>query len=459
MLKRFAALLLSIMLCLGVAVAEEGYQAEITWTLQPEGIRNFLQENFDVSESRLEGLAEELIKLVEGMKVSMTSTAAMDELYSAFTLNDDLLLDMWVRASGNSSEFTSNLLDQHYIRLDATEEALAQQAQMTTALAAVDWAEVWTQIQDVAQSWLDSHSSAAEQGCFDGDAYLNGVLRHTARFNDKDIAELLTHVRNVLDFFGVTGALCSVPEYSELISAMETVNQDAAQQNRYSYVLHRVYNADASLLGCSLIVLEGEEQVTTLSLGLGKDKLHGVWGYGLNGSNVYIDVLLSADVQDHDGLFTMTLYHDPLREGFQAVAARYDSVKYAVEGHLDWNSTDSMTAWQLEMEALTLEEGITGNRILVDGSFDAQTADFSTLVGWYQVANSYEEANPYATMTIKGGKGEVQAMDLSGMTLIDYSDPVEGERKVMEIINQTATELGVKLFKIIPSQLLIMLMY
>ena len=67
-----------------------------------------------------------------------------------------------------------------------------------------------------------------------------------------------------------------------------------ALENAYRYQLSLVYDENDALVGVSLTALEGDKQLSTLSIGPVEDGLVAVWGYGMGGVNYYLRLILLA---------------------------------------------------------------------------------------------------------------------------------------------------------------------
>ena len=68
-------------------------------------------------------------------------------------------------------------------------------------------------------------------------------------------------------------------------------------------------------------------------------------------------------------------------------------------------------------------------------------------------------SNPDLTVSLRGGKVEATPMDFSELKEIDMlSESAETEAEMLQLIEDSANALGLKLFKLIPAPLMTLLM-
>lgn len=457
MMKRivcFAAALL--MLLTTTAGAESAYQATLTWEADAEGAKAYLEQTTDLEGARLESAAQGYADLANGLEVQLNLQETGG--YMAVSLMDTLLVDMGAYGNEYEAYVLSNLLPGYYVDASlSNEEVLAVEAAIEQ-LTQTDLESVLNGMPSVFAEWIGKIPATAEQGNFIGDTYEGGAVRLTYTFDDRDLAALLDGVIACLAEGGLTDELLdTVLGDVGFIAALRSKNQTVAAENRYSYVLHNVNDAYGVYIGSSLLVLEDGQQVMTVSFAVADNGVRLVWGYGMNEMNYFIDAVLIDDgtTEDTTALaYSLTVYQDPYREGFRAVEPYIDYVAMMYSGVAQVREKDGETSWVIDVESMIPNAATSETRYLIDGSYMHEAETIDQTMKWYL---SKDDETPSITTRFNLRPCEPMTYDLEGLTAID-PEAAESSELVDSLVEDAVSDLVVKLFKLVPAQVLTTLM-
>lgn len=447
MRKLLCMLLCMLLLC--TTAQAEAYQGHIRWEADAQGALDYLAATSEDDPKKLKQLADAMAELAAGLDI--TFGWQDDGIYAALSLKDTLLLDMSVWAKDEQGVIMSNLLPGHYMSVSASQEETEASQVAYEQLESMDWAAMLADVRNCLNEWLAGLAVTEERGSFMGDAYEGGVYRKSRTFDDKSIAGLVDALVAVLDKHGINDAL--LDDYlgeSGLISGFVRWNHHIAEENQYSYVLHEVYGINETPIGYSLVALENDEQVMTLSLATAENGWRGVWGYGLNGQNYYIGVECIQDAEET--LFGLMMYQDPMRAGYLAVEPFVENILLMVEG----KCTVRERSWLAEVEVLDPMAAIIDTYYVLD--YESHADGGSELVlAWYLPDEEGREETPMQRTSITIEPCEPQVWSTEGMTEIPADDGGDTEL-IDSLVEEALQELLVNLFRLVPTQMLTMLL-
>lgn len=447
MRKLLCLLICALLLCSGAHA--EAFQGQITWEADARGALDYLAATSEEDAKQLEKLADAMAELSSGIEVSFGWQN--NGLYGAISLKDTPLLDMAIWAEGEQGVIMSNLLPGHYMSVSAPlEETMASKA-ASEQLENMNWSALAVDALACLNEWQSGLAATEEHGSFMGDAYQGGVYRKSFAFDDKNVAELVASLADILDQHGINDAL--LEDYlgeSGMLTGFLHRNQQVAEENRYNYVLREVYGQNGAPIGYSLIVHEDDVQVMTLSLATAENGWRAIWGYGLNGQNYYLGAECIHD--GYDTILNMAMYQDPTRAGYQAVEPFMENILLMIEG----NVTARENGWLAEIEVLDPMSAIIDTCYVLDCESYADGGSRLTL-DWYLSGENGRAESPMqrSTMTIK--PCEPKQWSVEGFTEIPMDDG--GDQELIDsLVEEALQDLMVNLFRLVPTQMLTMLL-
>ncbi len=446
MMKRIVSLLLAAMMLFGSAMADAA-KVTVTWDADVEGAKLFWQESSDAEGSTLQSIAEALVELMENLQVEII--AQDSGAYMSITLKDTVILDTGIESGWDYSYMFSNFWEGYYLTANATQDQAKENEKAWNILSAMDWSTVGKNLVVTAVDWLDDQPTVEELGHFVGDTYEGATLRRSYTFDDRAISALVDQLLLSLESDGITEELMQnyLGEDIDPLPIIRHKNTQVADDNRFSYILREAYGPSGEYMGASFVVLENDQQVMTLSHGVAANGWRLVWGYGLNGQNYYLN--LDA-MQQEDGSRKLRLYlfNDLNGSGFRAIENGIEYLMMMVAGTF-YPAKDGEWSTLAEIEVL----GQSIDRYVVEGiSKDVTDAEYT--VKWYR---GDDDVTPLQTICINVAPCEAKTWDVSTMVPIDLETD-GGEELFSEIVQENVQKTVLTLFKLLPTQLLTMLM-
>lgn len=405
------------------------------------------------ADTESETLLDAVNALLSGIALRMTyqQNAARLELL----MRDGVLMDATLTTDGAGLVLSSSIIPG--VKL-AMRPDRAQIRQTADAISRVDGEAIIQRLTECFREWLAGCAPAVtETGSFAGDAYENGVKRTTYRFNDRDLATLLSGMGAALNADAAVRSIIHLLDDSlpvTLLDEAREFNRMVGLKNEYGYQLSLVEREDGALCGASLTVLRaGAEQVSTFSAGFLEDSVRFVWGYGLDGLNYYADVTVAERERTQTSWkleCDAAIYEDELFAGYQA----------ARQGE---------AVWSLAQEIV---ETTVANETVADMTITIRERDFPAYR--YEIhRNAHME--PYSeqvTLTAYIGNEQCVTETITGET-IEAFDPAQNDLREIsllpEIDAQAQAELDeafqaglsaltVQLFKLAPPEAITLLL-
>jgi len=444
MMKRLICLLVTLLLpCF--AVAEGAWEMHVTWQADADAANAYLtKKNGEDSMILAAGMAE----LVNNLKVSLLSQQngfQADVLYA-----DESILSMGAFSKDDAGYAVSSLWPGYVLQVDVKEVDRAVDAWLA-GLMKLDWQQFYLALKEESLSrWMISLEGLKEQGSFSGDAYEGGVRRESILFDDRDFALLVDEVLFALEsFLPVDEAIVSMLG-GDPYEALRALNHDVAMDNRYDYVLRRVSDLQDADVGYSLTVLENGSQVATLSLGMLEDGVHLVWGYGMNQQNYYLDALFTC--KERHCAAEVQILRDSTHAGYQAAQQMTGQVVASFTANACMQQGDDGAAAVQGEIILSMPEMDVENRYVCQAASSEES--FCGTVEWY--AGGMEK--PCAAMRVEAAPVAPVSFDQTSLTPFYVDDEnAMSDEALMTVVQQASTELGIKLFKILPPQLFVMM--
>ncbi len=332
----------------------------------------------------------------------------------------------------------------------------AQVRQMAAAIDRVDWQAIGERLTECFDQWLAGCAPAVtETGSFAGDAYEDGVKRTIYRFDDRDIAVLLSAAEGALTEDAAVREISDLmgDSLAAMLAEARQSNRTAGLNNEDHYQLALVEREDGTLCGASLTVHTGDEQVSTLSAGFAANSARFVWGYGIGGVNYYADLDIAAPEWTQTAWkleYTARVFEDTSLDGYQA--ASQSKPVWSLAQKLDATSDGNETVMDM---AMTLEErDFPRQRYEIHGeSCESPFRERTTIT-------TYIEDVRYLTETIEGEAVEPFDPAQDGLREISLLPEISAQDQAVldEVFQEGLSALAVQMFKLVPPEALTMLL-
>lgn len=450
MMKRILALLMAALLLPACALAE-AFRLDVTVDMEPETAAGVIRQSgvFAGAENE-DALAAAFVDFLDGFGMHMTTQE--DAARLELTFDDVSLIDLSLLMSGEDFILTSDLLDGSGFAIPM--EIFSQEnARVLPVLQNTDWAELAVEMFTAALEVLDSAEVVHARGSFVGDAYTGGVYCDTICLDDKIIAEALDAMmtrkaRNVVTYLGV----CLGVDGDAWLTKLSAIHAEAAEKNAHRYLLRIVRDANQTVVGASLTILQGESQLATLSVGFGESSLRIVAGLPMDAVNYWHAHEISWAVENGaDGATRINLsgelteFTADKREDYAAAFSHVADTRLRVQWSAEAGAQGGALTWKIALstrmgDSLALDK--TENQgLYIPGARFANTATYTR--------------NGKVWMTEKAVWAPCDALDVSteGMTLCSLIQP--DEAMMTEMALTMGGELAMRLLKVIPMQLLL----
>ncbi|MGN1020115.1 MAG: hypothetical protein ACI4O7_07050 [Aristaeellaceae bacterium] len=443
MKKLMACLLAVLLLSQPLAAWCEGAQS-LTITLETDATRLSPLASALTGEENT-ALCKDLASLLSSFVLE--SRWQEDATACVISLQGETILESAVAYDDDHACITSSLLPGYAVRMPLTEGI------DWSALAEADWTEELTALGEQVDTLLESLERTEETGRFMGDAYEGGAYRVTYRLDDRTVYLLAECILDTLEKSGqlleVTGMQSG--EFCEAVAELRSWLLPAALENVYRYQLSFVYTEWDSLMGISLTSLEGDKQISTLSIGLMEDGLEIVWGYGRDGVNDYIRLLMLTEPSEEGALnlgLRLSVLEDPLHVGYSLVSVLDNAT---VEDHIlsiAVYPTEEGYIFSGEYEFITPAESLI---LTADGTCALDPFALEAAVDVYLP----EQDESLMTLYLTTGACEDITVETAALTTVDYDAMDEETADTLDqVMIRASTELGMKLLFMLPSDLL-----
>ena len=310
-MRKLLALLLAVMLAVMPAASlAEKYKINTKFAFDSEALAPALEQMISMI---AEMSGEDPDELLEGMDANQLAEAvALLMNATSFELNwqpdgvrvvcnmqDKYVCSVFIMWTEDEIAMSSNLLPDLKLTLPLAEvkEAMAE-------LLSVDWAAVVDDAVSRVVRWATAQRADVLQGSFAGDAYEGGTKSVQYAITDADIADLMESIVLGVEsndaLMELLGSMFGESDVNKALRDFREYNLNVELESEYHYTLNMVYNANDMLIGLSLNVLEGEELITTVSLGANEagDTCKLVVGVPLGSGVVYVDADLALLAED-----------------------------------------------------------------------------------------------------------------------------------------------------------------
>lgn len=450
MMKRLLCLALACLLLCTCAVAET-HQGGLTFSTSEEQLKAMLEQAGAGDDASL--LAQGITELLESLRLD--ALVQDDGMQAGLYLGELAVLHLasFAEASG-LVRLTTNLLPEHYLAIQLPEEDMAQLAAAEAVMDGTDWPAVALACVDAVNTWWNALPCQQSTGNFIGDAYTGGTACAARSFDDGDLADLLDTLAAILQAEGIdNGFLETYLHQENPWDALSSANQLARESNRYSYTVKHVTDAEGAFVGLSLVVLDGEAQVMTASLGQEEDAWKLVLGWGLNECNYYL--YADAAPAEEGCQWTLLLYQDPQRLGFPTVEHMANYLLWLAGGVVDV-SLEAGT-FQLDMEVIDPYAALMQD-VYLSVAAQAEEGGVAVQAALYNATSENMPEEPMVSMAFTWAETDAHTWQLDGKQRLDIADmdnlDAETESMIQQEVQQALNELVVQLFKVLPTELL-----
>lgn len=464
-MKRLVALLLGLMLLFpGLTHAEgAGYEINVTFSTDEESVSSALRSLLDTQTSNMASICQAIAELVNSLAVKMDwlMTDELTQTRLSFDMMGANIIDLAGQThnqTGLMQIVSEALLPGHVLVASIPEDELASMLSVQAMYDKTDWQSVLEALKGRVDAWCAATPSRVENGLFVGDLFDSGVRREIYLADDRDLVLLADMLLDALETQNLPlkdlGRVY-LKGQNPLTMARTSLHK-VANENRYAYQLCRVYDDQENEICVALTVLDQGEQVSTVSFAPVDQGIRMLWGFGMQGGNRYLELTCtqSTDGQKESLNTNIKLYLDADRAGYRA--ASQSRAEFQAKGTLEvTRGSDGSAKWETTWAAGSWEKAFIDRRVNTTGSWRADTQEISVDVMLHASAGS----NPDLTVSLRGGKVEATPMDFSELKEIDMlSESAETEAEMLQLIEDSANALGMKLFKLIPAPLMTLLM-
>ena len=462
-MKRFAAMLLALLMLLpGISHAEGGYSVSVTFSMDREAAGSMLTSMLGGEPSGLDSMAEALSEMIGSivLKASGLSSDHMTQVDLRMDLMNTAILDMLMSTdnlTGTVRLASDSFWPGHALICAMTAEELANALLIQEAWTKTDFGSVLADLTGCVKTWATGIPCKTENSAYMGDLFEGGAQCETYLADDRDLSLLADMLLDKLEGYDLP-----LEVFADLylngehpLALLRSSVHQVALENRYTYLLRRILDAEGQMLCFSLTVLEDGVQVSTLSAAPVEQGMKLLWGYGIQGENRYLEWMLTAHAGETSEYLcsTMKVYLDPSKEGYRAASA--GKAVYEAGGSLDIiGQPDGSADWRAEWTATDASDAGGSNHLSLTGSWQAQTEEISVDI----VLGRGVSATSGMRITFQGGPTDVTPANLSGLEEINLlDDDPQTLDMITQLLTDSAQSFGVKLFKLIPAPLMTLL--
>lgn len=441
-MKKLLALLLAMLLPLsGFA---ETYVFSVSVEADEEAFVQLAKEALASDPSVAPADTESYAKLIHQVLNGLGLNAAFQEnaMSLELLLGGGKLLDFAAYESQQEVNLTSTMLPGYALVSEMNDQGSSEQA-LLDDLAETDWAAICEGVMRGLQEWYAVIEPSVSRGAFDGDAFEGGTRCTTWMLSDMDIAALANalltdEVREVLSVVMTALAL----DAEKMLAQFDELNDKVADEDRYLY-LFRVVRDDADrLVGMSLTILQENDQVVTVSLGIKENEARLVAGLGLNKQNYWWEFTASHQQEDD-----VTRLSGISREWVADKADGFSYVRAEMEPafNIDWQCNVTKSGNGCTWDAI-----VTSGETCIASSYGTTDLDKSSLE--YQFGIGDAAASP---LTVKLSICPTDAIPsmADGLTRCSISDPADA-KTYDQLVKQLAASFLARLMKLLPMDML-----
>lgn len=462
-MKRFAAMLLALLMLLpGLTHADEGYSVSVTFSMDRETAGSILTSLLGEEPSGLGSMADALSDLIGSMvlKANGLSSEHMTQVDFRMDLMNTSIVDMLMSTenlTGAVRLASDSFWPGHALISALTAEELAKTLSIQEAWTKTDFGSVLVDLRGCVKTWTTGIPCKTENSAYVGDLFEGGAQCETYQADDRDLSLLADMLLDKLEGYDLPleayAELCLNGEHP--LALLRSSVHQVALENRYTYQLRRILDAEGQLLCLSLTVLEGGVQVSTLSAAPVEQGLKLLWGFGIQGENRYLECMLTkrSDEAGESLSATVKVYLDQAKKGYRAAAA--GTAVYEASGSFEIiGQPDGSANWRAEWTAVDASDDDDIERLSVTGSWQARTEKISVDI----VLGRGASATSGMRIAMQGGSADVTPADFSGLEEIDLLDEdPQTLDMITQLLTDSAKSFGVKLFKLIPAPLMTLL--
>lgn len=445
-MKKLLALFLALLLLPAAALAE-AISYELTIAADEANMTAVLT----ASGAYDDDMASAIAALLNGTSLKVIAQENGGSL--ALTVAGTPLLDATVLADEMDMTLTSTLAEGYAITLPIEVVELMGEV-LTPAAQQVDWLALLEEALAAASIQAEGIAVTSVRGSFSGHAYTGGVYCDTYTFDDAQIAAILSalltdelsiHLQEAASLLGLNGV--------ELLLQIAQKHEQVAADNAYRYIVRVVYDARREPIGASAVVLQGDSQLGTLSIGMQEDTLQIVLGIGMDDANFWHSHEITfAAPTDADG--TEHLQYSGFIQEF--TAPKEDDYAYAMAA----SGVDQLrAAWSLDLAAK--DDAITWS---LNHQERRGTSTAIHIVDWtgdctpgqqlHSTWTASQNGKQYLTITLNGQPCEPIAADFNGLTMCNI---LADDGLLNEMAYAAGMELAMRLVQALPAQLLMLL--
>lgn len=446
-MKKLLALLLAALLLPSAALAQTQC-AELIVTVNEENCAEIIQALNVFEGDNAAQLSRSMAKLMNGfgLRLYAQEDAAKLELLMSSTV----LMDMTAMTTEDALVITSGLMEGYGLSiplnlLNAESDAAAKLLEQT------DWLQLLGGVAAAGAASLAGVEMTTARGSFSGDAYTGGVYCTTIMLDDSDVAALLSALMTDELRALLTELLAYADGDPALLGELDALHAKAAEKNAHRYIIRIVEDGAGEFVGLSAVIMQGEKQLATLSLGVPDDEtLHIVLGLGMSEENYWYSHVITGTLSSLKG--ECIEFMGAKDEDFAFALAVADAYLARRTWSMDVAADDHKALWTVAMDMSAGEAEQTASLRgagLVNTGTGTMKGSLNYLIGGAE----------YMTLTLNVAECEPLDTDVSDLTLCDLSSESEEQQALLnEIAEVMGVNLSMKLLQVIPMDLLMNLM-
>lgn len=444
MMKKVLALVLALLLLSASAVAEP-MCFELTLSADEANLTEILKSSGVFAGADEDELCAAMAKLINdtGLRIiSQDDGGFVDLLVSGKSF-----IDLQFITDSEQLVLTSTLINGSGISIPA-DDMEAVGTEMAQLVESVD-PLVILQILIAVEEELQSVEMTSTRGSFSGHAYTGGVYCETYTFDDAKIAAILNAVltdevcATIISFCNAMGE-----DGEALLKQIDEKNQQVAAENAYRYILRFVRDDTHQPIGASVVILQGDRQLATLSLGWSDEHFQLVAAFALEDVNYWHSHGVDYVLTEKDGVSLLQLsgtlveFTAPKEDDFSyAMAVSGTETMQSVWGAVVKEQGENL-AWEFTSQQRYGEnapvEMIQWNGAVESGKAMSSKMSFSA------------SGKEYLVISMSSAPCEAISADTSGLTIYSIAE----EEQLYEVAYSFGTEIAMRLLKVIPLKLL-----
>lgn len=454
-MKKLLALLIAVLL--PAAAFAQTRCGELLLTVDEESCARMIAAMGMYDGDNAEEMCAALAKLMNGVGLRLhqqEEAVKLEMLLGGTALADvtAVIPDMLTaKPSGDQMVITSSLMEGYGLAIPM--EQLLADDELADMLEKTDWIGLLGGMVYAGAEALSDVEVTSSRGSFSGDAYTGGAYCTTIMLDDSDVAALLSALMTDDLRALLTELLAYAGMDAAVLQEWSALHESVAAQNAHRYIIRMVEDAEGAFVGLSAVIMQGEKQLATLSVGMpDEETLHVVLGLGMGEENYWYSHVITGTLASLAG--ECIEFAGAKDEDFAFASAVATELLARRTWKLSVQQTDDQAAWSfaLDMQSSASEQTQSvqsaGTVSLNDGTVKGDVNWLLDGARYMTLSAAWQACDPIATP------------DAASLTLCDITSASEEQQTLLqEITGAIGANLSLKLLQVIPMELLMNTMY